>query len=73
MAKETTEAVYRFIRSYMQAHQYPPSLREISQACYIGRSTVLRHLDKLEAARRIAREPGRARGISLIETPVDME
>jgi hypothetical protein len=41
-------------------------------ACYIGRSTVLRHLDRLEIQGRIIRGPGRARGITLPK-PKDSE
>jgi DNA-binding MarR family transcriptional regulator len=62
----TTEQVYHFLCKYHQIHGYAPSLREIGATCYIGRSTVLRHLDRLEAFGLIARSEGRARGIQLL-------
>lgn len=62
----TTEQVYHFLCEYHQANGYAPSLREIGAKCYIGRSTVLRHLDRLEALGFILRVEGRARSIQLI-------
>lgn len=59
------EQVYEFIVAYIQEHATNPSLREIADACYIGRSTTYRFLDKLEAQGRIVREPGQARSIRL--------
>lgn len=67
MADPMTEAVYTFIRDFRRQHGYPPSQREICAACYMGRSTAQRHLDRLEIQGRIARDPGRARGITLID------
>ena len=63
--KETSETVYQFICDYIQLQGYAPTLREIAAACYLGRSTVIRHLDKLEAAGRITREGGQARSITI--------
>ena len=62
-----TEIVYDFICSYLGTHGYPPSLREISANCFIGRSTVIHHLDQLEAHGRISRKPGRARSITMLD------
>ncbi len=62
-----TETVYTFIRAYIHQHHLPPTLREIAEGCHIGRSTTLRHLDRLEAWGRLFREPGKARSIYLIE------
>lgn len=59
------EQVYEFIVTYIHEHATNPSLREIADACYIGRSTTYRFLDKLEAQGRIVREPGQARSIRL--------
>ncbi len=66
-----TEAVYTFIYQYRKGHDFSPSLREIGSACFIGRSTVYRHLDRLEAQGRLAREPGCARGITLLDLDKD--
>jgi DNA-binding MarR family transcriptional regulator len=59
------EQVYAFIAAYIHQHSNSPSLREIADACYLGRSTTYRFLDKLEAQGRILREPGQARNIRL--------
>jgi DNA-binding MarR family transcriptional regulator len=59
------EQVYAFIATYIHQHSNSPSLREIADACYLGRSTTYRFLDKLEAQGRILREPGQARNIRL--------
>lgn len=66
MSEPTTNTIYKFIQSYVEQHGYPPSLREIAVGCYLGTSSVLRHLDKLEAWGRISREPGRARALKLL-------
>jgi DNA-binding MarR family transcriptional regulator len=58
-----TQAVYVFIKTYIQTHRKSPSIREIAANCYISVSTVMRHLDKLEARGRIQRDPNQARSI----------
>ena len=63
--EQTLEALYGFIQLYIQENGYSPSLREIAVGCFLGRSTVLRYLDKLEAKGRITRAEGKARSISL--------
>jgi DNA-binding MarR family transcriptional regulator len=66
MQNETTEAVYHFIVTYMEAHDgLAPSQREIAEACYIARSAVIRHIDRLEAWGRIIRDLNKARSIRL--------
>ena len=65
MNTDTTEAVYHFIVAYIQEHGISPSQREIAEGCYLVRSSVLRHLDKLEAWGRIIRDPNKARSIRL--------
>jgi DNA-binding MarR family transcriptional regulator len=59
------ELVYCFISNYIQENSSSPTLREIADACYLGRSTTYRFLDKLEAQGRIFREEGKARNIRL--------
>ncbi len=66
MSSEITGEVYAFVERYIEEHGYAPSLREIAAGCYLGTSSVLRHLDKLEALGWIAREPGRARSLTLL-------
>ena len=67
MHKPTMETVYAFIERYIEEQGLPPSQREIAEGCYIARSAVVRHLDKLEARGRIELIPGKARGIRLIK------
>ncbi len=67
MGSSTTKAVYAFIQDYMQREGSAPTIREIAEACYLGRSTVQRHLDRLAAWGWIIQRPGRARGIVLVD------
>lgn len=61
------QEVYDFIGQYIADHGYAPSIRDISKGCNMSRSNVIRYLDRLEANRRIKRDPGVSRGISLLE------
>ena len=63
-----TRDVYDFIRDYLEEHQgYAPSIRNIADGLYLGRSTVVRHLDKLEAWGVIQRAPNLPRSIRLTD------
>ena len=64
---QAVEVIYTFICVYIGEHGYSPSLREIGAHCYMGRSTVIRYLDRLEAQGRISRDLGKARSISLLD------
>ena len=66
--EQTLDTLYCFIHDFIQDNGYSPSLREISKGCYLGRSTVLRYLDRLEARGRIQRVDGKARSITLKES-----
>lgn len=66
--EQTTEVVYQFIRAYILERGYSPTIREISSACYVGRSGVFRYLNRLEQAGRIKRAPGVSRSISLTDS-----
>lgn len=65
---QIADEVYHFIVQYIQKNGFAPNLREIGEGCHIGRSTTIRYLDRLELQRRITREPGRARSISLLSS-----
>jgi DNA-binding MarR family transcriptional regulator len=67
MVYESTEAVYQFLKDYIRKHNFPPTVREIGDACHLSRSTVTRNLDRLEALGRITRQPGKARSITLTD------
>lgn len=63
------EQILQFICTYDAEHSYPPSVREIAKACYLSPSSVLQYLYKLEVQGWISREPGRARGITILRQP----
>ncbi|MBN2469453.1 MAG: hypothetical protein JXN59_01920 [Anaerolineae bacterium] len=65
---ETTMLVFKFIRQYAATYPWSPSLREIADGCgFSCASSVVRHLDHLQAWGLIVREPGKARSIGLTE------
>lgn len=48
--KENTLTVYNFITEHHRQHGYYPTQREIADGCYMARSTVFYHLEKLRQA-----------------------
>jgi len=68
-----TQTVFEFICRFVREHTYPPTLDEIAQACFIARSTVVRHIDRLEGEGRIARNPNISRGITLLDDCPDAD
>lgn len=66
---ELTQAVHQFITTYIAGHGYSPNMREIGEACHIGRTTAVRYLDRLEMLGHIRRDLGVARGITLLHPP----
>ncbi|HVU15089.1 MAG TPA: hypothetical protein VHD90_27635 [Phototrophicaceae bacterium] len=71
MQSTTTQNVYKFIKSYLKQHKYPPTLREIGEGCYLSTAAVTRHLDRLEWEGKLTREPGQARSITLLDDDED--
>lgn len=59
--------IYDFIKAHIEAHSYPPTQQEIADGCYLSKSTVRYNLSKLERAGLIRIDPGRARGIALLD------
>ena len=53
----TVDLVFDYICAYMVQHGYAPTVRTIGQACHLSPSTVVYHLDKLEAWGWLTREP----------------
>lgn len=64
---DVTEAVYEFIRVYVDEHGFAPSLREIADGVYMSPTNVVRYLDKLSARGRISRELNVPRSIVLLD------
>lgn len=71
MTDPVTQEVYQFLATYIQQHGFSPSIREIAQGCYLGRSTAMRHLAILEARGLIRREPGKSRSIVLAQVETE--
>jgi DNA-binding MarR family transcriptional regulator len=69
MRYQTTQTVYRFIWVYWQAHGFPPTQQEIADACFISRSGVSRHLDRLTVWGWLQREAGKARSFRPLVDP----
>lgn len=59
--------VLNAIKDFIEAKRYPPSIGDIAGSCGIARSTVAYHLNRLEAAGRIERDPWVDRGIRVVE------
>lgn len=62
----TLEDVFDFLCHYNRQFGYSPTMRELSEGCFMSRPNMYRYLDKLEAQGRISRDSGIARGITLI-------
>ena len=73
MENSTTDDVYNYIKVYIADNQIAPSYHEISKGCFIGKSSVEKHLMKLESENRIQRIPRVPRSIRLIEEDNDDE
>lgn len=65
--EETTETVYQYICEYIDENHISPTHREIGEGCFIGKSTVEKHLILLESQHRIKRIPTLPRSITVIE------
>lgn len=67
----TTLQIFDFIVRYIDENGYPPTQREISDAVYLSRSTVPRHLDALAKRGLIRYDEGKFRGIVVLRRPVE--
>jgi hypothetical protein len=63
---QTLEDVFDFLCQYNRQFGYSPTLREVSEACYMSRPNMYRYLDRLEGQGRIVRDSGIARGITIV-------
>src|SRR5919109_510424 len=60
--------ILEFVNSHVDAHGYPPTVREIGQAVGLtSPSTVHAHLAKLESAGLIRRDATKPRALEVIE------
>ena len=65
--EDNARLIYSYIISFEKEYGYPPTITQIAQACYMSRTTVVRHLDWLEAWGYLLREPGLPRAITVID------
>jgi repressor LexA len=71
MANQTQQKILDFIRSYIDKHQMPPSLREIQEHCkFSAIGTVQYHLKNLAEAGFIEIKRRLSRGITLTDRAV---
>lgn len=63
MRHQTTKAIYIFVCQYYDEHGFGPTQQEIADSCFVVRSGVSRHLDKLAAWGWVSRTDGKARGL----------
>jgi repressor LexA len=67
---ERQRQIFEFVRSYVDAHGYPPTVREIGEAVGLASpSTVHAHLANLERAGLLKRDPTKPRAIELYREP----
>jgi len=63
---QTREKIIRFIRVFLEEHDYAPTVRDILKGCNISSTAVVQyHLDVLEREGRIQRDPEIFRSIRL--------
>lgn len=62
-----TDRVYGWIVEYIDAVGYSPSVRDLQELCRVSSTSVVSyHLNKLQAAGRIVRDPAVARSIRVV-------
>src|SRR5262245_9589082 len=67
MLTSRQQEIWQFLAEYVDAHGYPPTVREIGDAVGLGSpSTVHAHLANLERAGLLRRDPTKPRAIELV-------
>lgn len=62
--------ILAYLRDYVAEHGYPPSMREVGDACGLTSSSSVAHqLQVLEARGHIKRDPGSPRAITILTHP----
>jgi repressor LexA len=65
--EERQQKILEYIRSFIDEHDFPPSIRQIQQGCAVSSTSVVDYnLDRLEEKGFIRRVPDSARGIELL-------
>ena len=64
---EKRAAILAYLGTYHREHGYPPSYREIADACGLSSTShVAYHLDRLQAAGLVRREHNRPRTLRVV-------
>jgi len=63
---DISDNIVEFLETYLEEEGMSPTLREISEGCFIAYGTVVRYLDVLEAQGVIKREPNKPRSTRLV-------
>jgi repressor LexA len=64
------QSILRFLREFIDEHDYPPSIRQIQEACDISSTSVVDYnLRALEKAGHIRRDREISRGIEIVGKP----
>jgi len=67
MLTSRQQEIWQFLAEYVDAHGYPPTVREIGEAVWLASpSTVHAHLANLERAGLLKRDPTKPRAIELV-------
>ena len=68
MLTEKQQAILNFIQDYLEAHQYPPSVREIGRNFGIYPATVQDHLSAIERKGFLKKKKFQSRTLSVSPT-----
>ena len=69
--QRTCYVVFEYICDYIDQRGYPPSMRNIADACQLGTTTVYYTLNKLEAWGWLEREPRVPRSLRILRARRD--
>ena len=67
MKKNTTEAVFEFVRAFIQVHGYSPTAQEIGDGIGRAKSVVHYHVKQLAEAGRLTWVRGKPRTLRVLE------
>ncbi|MBK5211905.1 MAG: transcriptional repressor LexA [Coriobacteriia bacterium] len=68
------EAVYDYIKSYIELNSFPPSVRDVAEALGVSSpATIHGHISTLVEKGYLSRNAGKSRALSLLADPQDRE
>jgi DNA-binding MarR family transcriptional regulator len=66
--QDILDDMFAYICQRQQESSFPPSLRELAKTFFMSPGSVIRHLERMEGMGWIIRDPGKARGITLLRS-----